>query len=220
MPLKQTPEKLEIGVRYSGGMDFRTVLEKSLNPRTVLDLRNGKTARGVIGRKEQLHVGREVRDDQNRILSNMTWKGANDLSASFELKKNGGRIEFVLNVTDDKVIPTPPGKQPYMYDSLELFVSPDLKKANRNIQTVIDAAGKVVVYSKESLKNFRSKAERTPKGYRITGSFDRPAGKSVGIDFSLNDCDDLRVPRKSAAAFTGNGFNPSSSQGYSILLTE
>ena len=84
----------------------------------------------------------------------------------------------------------------------------------------MSADGRTAIYSKQKLANFTQKAVRTPNGYRISGSFDLPQQKIFGIDFSINDCDSLKTPRKTAMALAGDDQNFASSEKYAIVLTE
>lgn len=219
--LPETPDKLEIGVRFSGGLTYSTIMETALNPRTTIDLRNGKTFTGKMERKEQIHIGKEIRDDQNRIVSRCRWNGPQDLSATLTLKAVNGKLHFVIDVKDDSFVTAPSdSKSLYAYDSIELFLDRNLGGEPERIQAVMSADGRTAIYSKQKLANFTQKAVRTPNGYRISGSFDLPQQKIFGIDFSINDCDSLKTPRKTAMALAGDDQNFASSEKYAIVLTE
>ena len=219
--LPETPSKLEIGVRYTGGLTYSTIMDTALNPRITIDLRKGKTFRGSIERREQIHIGREIRDDQNRIVSRCQWKGKQDLSASLTLSAANGKLQFAIDVKDNAFVPAPRNeKSLYNYDSVELFLDRNLGGKAERIQAVISADGRAEVYSKQKPANFTHKAVRTPDGYRISGSFDLPAGTPFGIDFSINDCDSRNTPRKTAMAFAGDDQNFASSEKYAIVLTD
>lgn len=218
VPLPVTPDKLEIGVKYSGGVNFESVVEKDLNPRELIDLRDAKIVSIKLNKKEQLHLGREVRDDQNRILSKLAWLGEKDVSATMFFKCEGDTVKFVLDVVDNAVIDSPIGSEPYLYDSLEIFATPKLDKTEV-IQTVISANGNSKTYSKNKLKNFKYNTQRTPNGYKIFGSFERPA-KIFGIDFALNDCDAIEQKRKSTLVFVSPTDKLGNWQSNALILTE
>ena len=219
--LPETPAKLEIGIRYTGGLVYSTIMEVALNPRTTIDLRNGKTFRGTIGRREQIHIGKEIRDDQNRIVSRCLWKGEQDLSATLTLSAAEGTLHFSIDVKDDAVVAAPSDSRAlYAYDSMELFLDRNLGGTAERIQAVISADGRSEVYSKQKPENFTFRAVRIQDGYRISGSFSLPAKKPFGIDFSINDCDSQNIPRKTAMAFAGDDRNFASSDKYAIVLTE
>lgn len=217
----EAPAKLELGVRYTGGIVYSSILETTLNPRITMDLRKGKLFHGTIGGKEQLHIGKEIRDDQNRVVTRCLWNGKRDLSADLTLSAAKGKLQFVLEVKDDAVVTAPPNaKSLYAYDSVELFLDQNLGGAPERIQAVMSADGRSEFYSKKKLSNFTFHSERTPDGYRITGSFDLPKQKTFGIDFSINDCDSPKTPRKTAMAFAGDDRNFASSDKYAVVLTE
>lgn len=219
--LPEAPAKLEVGVKYTGGLVYSTIMEIALNPRPAIDLRGGKTFRGKIDRAEQVHIGKEIRDDQNRIVTRCLWQGKDDLSAELTLSAANGKIHFAIDVKDNAVVAAPKdSKALYAYDSVEMFVDRNLGGNAERIQAVMSADGRVEFYSKHQLSGFTHKAAKTPDGYRISGSFNAPAKKPFGIDFSVNDCDSVRTPRKTAMAYAGDDQNFASSEKYAIVLTE
>ena len=54
----EAPAKLELGVRYTGGIAYSSILETTLNPRITMDLRKGKLFHGTIAERNSFTSAR------------------------------------------------------------------------------------------------------------------------------------------------------------------
>lgn len=161
------------------------------------------------------------------------WTGADDLAVRVQSAwTEDGTIRFLLNVTDDVLMPAPKEKagEAFRWDCLELFVDTRMrhmfgafrKTPGADQILVVPEVGDVakpcsVYYPGGDARHVdvTCVGRRTRSGYLIEGSIvprkecalPIRAGERVAMDFLVDDRDALDVPRKSAIAIHGHAGN-------------
>lgn len=161
------------------------------------------------------------------------WTGADDLAVNVQAAwTEDGSVRFLLNVTDDILMPAPKEKsgEAFRWDCLELFVDTRIrhmfgsfKKTPGADQVLVvpevgDASSQCAVYypgGDARHIDVTCVGRRTRSGYLIEGCIvprkgcELPirAGERVAMDFLVDDRDALDVPRKSAIAIHGHAGN-------------
>ena len=166
------------------------------------------------------------------------WLGKKDLSFSVKTCwRKGDGVYFLLDVTDDALLPAPDDKTwlAFRYDCLELFF--DSRPAKHQGSALSEGADQVVVIPRDTIKAAPCKlwyarknrehitveciGRKTADGWLIEGkiqpneksSFQVQAGSQFRMDFLVDDTDrdESKWLRKSAMALDGNFNNAQNS---------
>ncbi len=185
--------------------------------RQQLELPSGGSIELRINRQEQVKIGWEATD----VHSPSQWHGAADSSATVKLTRNGRKVNFKIQVTDNQVL-TAPDREPYDQDGVELFYAPltDSKVTERG-QIVVRADGKVFPMSKSVLPDFQVKSERNAQGYVLAGSFTLPETAlkqhAMLFDVAIDDADAGDSGRRTQIIWAGTTDNHLSAAKYGII---
>ena len=151
-----TPQQGEgcpvVEVKMSGAIaaSFSTVV--SYTPRRLLALPSGGQAELRLDQPSQVKVGGETLDTQNRVLAVSKWRGTGDAGAVAYLSREGNKLSFEIQVTDDQVV-TDPARAPHDQDCVELFYGlvDDADKVTERGQFMLRADGQVFPAGKSAL---------------------------------------------------------------------
>jgi len=159
-----------------------------------------------------------------------TWKGPDDCAFTVKTQyRTGDAIYLLVDVTDDKLYPTPPGNPaPWLWDGLELFVDTRPNSARTAalspgaqqimvIPNISAANGPCTVLNlahQEATVNATFVGHSTAHGYLLEGKISPNAGATwtvapgnrIGMDFAVDDNDD-GVKRKVQLVLHGNGMD-------------
>jgi hypothetical protein len=202
---------LRLDTILTGGINQRSLIQRDVRLMTVVLLKPYEQKSFQINKQEQVVIGAQTMDDQNRVLSESKWKGTSDLSASIVLKREQNRLAFEIQVTDDKVMSAAEKSSIYEGDAVELFI--DLQQSGQSdlskvIQISCSPDGRLWVPSDRQLPGLIINATPTPNGYLVTGGFtiDTKRLSEIGFDVAIDDADDTSG-RKVQMVWVGNQDN-------------
>jgi hypothetical protein len=187
------PTKIfDMEVLAKGGIEYEFSRRIRPNIKKSLSLKNHAVIK--INNAGQVKVGKEVRDNQNRIVMASAWNGVNDLQAEMTLARKGKLVNFTIEVKDNVISPgVPAGHAVHEGDAVELFFdfTPGNKKNKKLGHILIGADGTVRKRGKLP-SEFNAEAGKTSNGYKVTGSFKLPVLKNncFGFDLAIDDGDD------------------------------
>ena len=212
---------LRLDTVLSGGINQRSIIQREIRLKTIVTLKEYEQKTFAINKMDQVCIGAQTVDDQNRVLTSCKWKGLDDLSASILLKREKKQLVFEIKVTDDKLILATENRSIYEGDAVELFV--DLKHSGQTgrehiNQIVCSPNGRLWLSPDNELVGLNIKANRTEKGYLVVGSFpvDFLKISQIGFDIAVNDADDMSG-RKVQMVWVGNQDNFNKSGQYAQL---
>ena len=140
-----------------------------------------------------------------------------------QLTRNGNKINFKIQVSDDQVVTTP-ARAPYDQDSVELFYAllDSAGKASGRGQIVVRADGKVFPMSKSVLPDFQVSSEQNAHGYVLSGSFTLPEEAlkqhAMLFDVAIDDADAADHGRRTQIIWAGTADNCGSAANYGAVI--
>jgi parallel beta-helix repeat protein len=174
-----------------------------------------------------------------------TWKGAADAGAKLYATWTKDAIYAAVAVTDDQVLVTPPGDQPYNNDGVEVFLdgrASDMQwqvQPTEGVYQVVVGAGQkesepvVQVLSKSELKGLETALSPTANGYVVEikipltaqnfPAADWNAGRAVKMSLLLTDKDDVKAPAREHTlgwSFSPGGRNFQDTSGWKTLVLD
>ena len=211
---------LDLEVIATGGLQERFGLALNRPIYLRLNLASGQPALLEINRAEQLRIGAATIDLQNRILNPAAWTGPQDCSLKMQLVREGDRIKFHVDVTDDHVAPARADKPVWTGDCVEFFL--DFRRkglAADKYQPCVAADGRVQAPGDKLPPGFTATSQKTAAGYSIDGSFAVVEGMAdeIGFDVAVDDSDDPAAGRKSQAFWTGPAASPAQPEKVGVL---
>ena len=212
---------VDVKIAGDANTSFAMVVPYTVRPQ--LELPSGGSVELKINRQEQVKVGGEEMDSQNRVLTPSKWHGPADSSAVVQLTRNGNKINFKIQVSDDQVVTTP-ARAPYDQDSVELFYAllDSAGKASGRGQIVVRADGKVFPMSKSVLPDFQVSSEQNAHGYVLSGSFTLPEEAlkqhAMLFDVAIDDADAADHGRRTQIIWAGTADNCGSAANYGAVI--
>lgn len=210
-------KQLLVETKSTGGIKENFFNEFNCNLKIPLTLANNQQETFFINKMKQVHMGKELIDDQARVMVKSLWKGTNDLSAKVSLKRNGEIVDFIIDVTDNHVMASSEEKPLFKGDCIELFF--DLGESKKFMQILIAADGRVRAIRNSFPEAFNVNVAKTKNGYVAKGSFKLPElkNKQFGFDVALDDAD-TKNTRKVQMIWSGNDENYKSSKKYGLVV--
>ena len=197
---------LDLEVIATGGLTERFDLGMNRPVYQRLNVATGQPVQLEINQAEQLRIGAATIDLQNRILSPAAWTGTQDCSLKMQLVREGDKVKFHIDVTDDHISPAPIDKPVWTGDCVEFFLDFGRKGlAKDKYQPCISADGRIQAPGDKLPPGFTATSQKSVSGYQIEGSFQIvPAmADEIGFDVAVDDADDAGG-RKSQAFWTGS----------------
>jgi len=197
------------------------LFEKKISPRPSLILVEGGEAAFAIDAERQVAVGGKVLDAQARTVVECQWKGPKDASMRGTLRRQGAKLAFTFEVTDDRFFPSEGAL--YNGDALEIFLDlrTDEMKKDKTMegvhQWVVSAAGKTWWARNKPIPGAQIQTARMETGWKAWGTVPTPALKRFGFDVSLDDGDDV-AGRRTQSAWAGSAENHSNPDGYGKVI--
>lgn len=203
-------ETLTLQAQVTGNITTAFSMTIPYNKRQMIVLNKNQPVNLKMNTGEQVKIGGGSIGSQNEVIGGR-WKGIKDLSADIQLQRQGNKLVFTVDVTDDQIVID--SKKPiYENDCLEFFLAvPNAQdEVKKHFQVCVRADGQIKAIRKLP-EGFIAKAVKTAHGYRINGSFEIPgqalkAGYLL-LDFSLDDSDDAAIGRKVQMVFSGTADN-------------
>jgi len=197
---------LDLEVIATGGLAERFDLGMNRPVYQRLNVASGQPAQLEINQAEQLRIGAATIDLQNRVLTPAAWTGTQDCSLKMQLVREGDKVKFHIDVTDDHIAPAPADKPVWTGDCVEFFLDFGRKGlAADKYQPCISADGRIQAPGDKLPPGFTATSQKSVSGYQIEGSFQIvPAmADEIGFDVAVDDADDAGG-RKSQAFWTGS----------------
>ena len=218
-----TPLTLEGNLSGAVSKDF--LLELPVQPKKAA-VDGATPGRFDINEAAQVRMGGPVIDNQNRVVSEGSWKGRNDLSAAGTVTVQDRKVTVVVKVKDDAVFPEESGSAPWAGDAIEFFfdlrtdAQKDANSMDGVVQLGVTAAGKYVIVRNQKLQDLVVRAEKAAGGYTVSVSFTLPAHitNMFGFDVSLDDADTATSGRKVQMVWSGTENNHASPAGYGVVI--
>ncbi len=222
-----TPQKgggspiVDVRITWETNATFSMVVPYT--PRQLVTLPSGGQAELRVDQPTQVKVGGETLDNQNHVLSPCKWRGKADVSAVAKLTRDGNKLSFEIQVTDDQVA-TVPDRSPWCQDCVELFYAllDDADAVAERGQLGLRADGKVFPVGKAALPDFQVKSAKTVDGYLLSGSFSLPEAAlkrhCMLFDFSVDDADTDDAERRTQMVWSGTENNHQNADAYGVLV--
>ncbi len=186
-------------------------------------------------------IGTIASPDQFATGDKSAWKGPLDLSAKIYAAWTPDALLVGVDVTDDAVVPAPPGAAPWDSDAVEVCIDGRgaafqyQKEPTEGVYQIgISPADPPVVrvLSKSPVAGLQTASRRTPGGYFISlrvpltaqnfPAGDLRAGRPLKMSVLLDDKDDPQAARKNVFGWHGspNGANYADTSGWkTVILT-
>jgi hypothetical protein len=174
-----------------------------------------------------------------------TWTGAADAGAKLYATWTKDAIYAAIAVTDDQVLATPPGDQPYNNDGIELFIdgrASDMQwqvQPTEGVHQIAIGPGQkegepvIQLLGKSELKGLQSAVVRTATGYVVEmripltaenfPAADWNAGRTIKMSLLLTDKDDAKAAARDNTlgwSFSPGGRNYQNTSGWKTLVLD